>query len=386
MVEQAAPITLGSAPAAIALAGLAALAVAIGIGRFAFTPVLPMMHADAGLSVAEGGWLASANYAGYLLGALWAAAWPVRAAVAIRAGLAAIGIATLGMSLDAGVAGWAALRLVAGVASAWVLIHVSAACLEQLAPVRRPFLEATVFSGVGVGIFVAGAVCAALMATHAGSASAWRDLGLLSLAMTLVIWNVFEPSRAGLRPVRRERRPHRAHARLVFAYGTLGFGYIIPATFIPVLAKELIGDPIAFGWAWPAFGAAAAVSTLAMTLAANRVSAGTLWVAAQCVMALGVIAPLAWPGSTGIAFAALCVGGTFMVVTMAGMQEARRIAAAHAAGLMAEMTAAFAAGQIAGPLLVSLLLARGGGFSEALLLASVVLVAGACTLLYPRRA
>ena len=65
-------------PEAIALAGLAALAVAMGIGRFAFTPLLPMMQADAGLTLAQGGWLASANYAGYLAGALWAAAQPVR--------------------------------------------------------------------------------------------------------------------------------------------------------------------------------------------------------------------------------------------------------------------------------------------------------------------
>src|SRR5688572_6839366 len=131
MAEQAASIVETRTPAGIALAGLVALAVAIGIGRFAFTPILPMMHEDAALSVAEGGWLASANYAGYLLGALWAAAQPARAAVAIRAGLVAIGITTLGMSLDAGIAGWTALRIVAGVASAWVLIHVSAACLER---------------------------------------------------------------------------------------------------------------------------------------------------------------------------------------------------------------------------------------------------------------
>ena len=52
------------------LAGLLALAVAMGIGRFAFTPVLPMMQADLGLSLAQGSWLASANYLGYLLGAL----------------------------------------------------------------------------------------------------------------------------------------------------------------------------------------------------------------------------------------------------------------------------------------------------------------------------
>ncbi|HUG57058.1 MAG TPA: YbfB/YjiJ family MFS transporter, partial [Candidimonas sp.] len=49
----------------LSLAGFIALAVAMGIGRFAFTPMLPMMQNDSGLGLAEGGWLASANYLGY---------------------------------------------------------------------------------------------------------------------------------------------------------------------------------------------------------------------------------------------------------------------------------------------------------------------------------
>src|SRR5258706_11152675 len=79
----------------IALAGLAALAVAMGVGRFAFTPLLPMMQQDAGLSVAGGGWLASANYLGYLVGALLGGATRIRTASAIRAGPAPIGLAPL---------------------------------------------------------------------------------------------------------------------------------------------------------------------------------------------------------------------------------------------------------------------------------------------------
>src|SRR5262249_60180010 len=76
---------------AVALAGLIALAVAIGIGRFAFTPILPMMQEDAGVSMALGGWLASANYVGYLAGALSVIWWRIGGAAGIRGGLAAGG-------------------------------------------------------------------------------------------------------------------------------------------------------------------------------------------------------------------------------------------------------------------------------------------------------
>src|SRR3981081_1031878 len=109
----------------IALAGLAALAVAMGIGRFAFTPLLPMMQADSGLSLAAGGWLAAANYLGYLFGAL-SAGFFRRSARVIRVGLLVIAGTTLAMGITHQLAVWAALRLAAGMASAWGLGHVSA--------------------------------------------------------------------------------------------------------------------------------------------------------------------------------------------------------------------------------------------------------------------
>ena len=110
--------------ASIAVAGLIALAVAMGIGRFAFTPILPMMEADAGLTLKAAGWLAAANYLGYLLGALSAARLP--RAWAIRGSLLLIAVVTFAMGMTDSFALQLLLRLLAGVASAWVLVHVSA--------------------------------------------------------------------------------------------------------------------------------------------------------------------------------------------------------------------------------------------------------------------
>src|SRR3954464_12584296 len=107
---------------AVALAGLAAPAAGPGIGRFAFTPLLPMMQADAGLTLREGAWLASANYMGYFAGALSASR--VSPAVALRGGLVVIGLSTMLMGLSEDVAIWAALRFAAGLASGWVMVHV----------------------------------------------------------------------------------------------------------------------------------------------------------------------------------------------------------------------------------------------------------------------
>jgi predicted MFS family arabinose efflux permease len=371
-------------PVTVALSGLAALAVAIGIGRFAFTPLLPMMQSDAGISVSDGGWLAAANYVGYLLGALWAAAMPIRATRAIRGGLVVMTLATLAMSVDFGFAGWLLLRGIAGIVSAWVLVYTFAWCLERLSPLGRPMLNATLFSGVGTGIAIAGLLCLWLMAAKVSSASAWLDLGLIGLAVTVLVWPVFSSSAEMARPAKAAGRWTTEHVRLVLCYGAFGFGYIIPATFIPVMAREVVDDPIIFGWAWPVFGAAAATSTIAAITLLRKVGNRNLWIIAHIVMAIGVAAPVVWPGIPGIAVAALCVGGTFMVITMAGMQEGRRVAGANAAVMIAAMTAAFAAGQIAGPSLVSVLLSRGGEMADALLLASGFLTVSALALLIRR--
>jgi MFS family permease len=369
---------------AIALAGLVALAVAMGIGRFAFTPILPMMQEDAGVSIATGGWLASANYLGYLAGALSVIWWRIAATIGIRVGLATIGLATLAMGLEHHLAVWLALRALAGVASAWVLIYVSAWALEHLAALNRPALGNTVYAGVGTGIALAGGLCLALMHIGAGSARAWIVLGVLSIVLSVAIWSVFPGSPGS--PVAAERLADRGMVwdreslRLVLCYGAFGFGYIIPATFLPVMAKQVIRDPAVFGWSWPLFGAAAMGSTLATAMLRSLVTTRRLWIASHLVMALGVVLPVVWSGIVPIMLAALLVGGTFMVITMVGMQEARSVGGARATGLMAALTSAFALGQIAGPISVSLVVGAGGNVSAALVIACAVLVASAYAL------
>jgi len=222
------------------------------------------------------------------------------------------------------------------------------------------------------------------MAWRAASSEAWIVLGAVSLLSTLLIWNVFSPSGSAGRG--RETREWSAQWwPLVLCYGAFGFGYIIPATFLPAMARAEIADPALFGWAWPAFGAAAAASTLAVAVLSRHFTDRRLWAMSQLVMALGVGAPLAVHGLAGILIAALCVGGSFMVVTMTGMQEALRVAGAHAARLMAAMTAAFATGQILGPVFASLLIEARGGLSGALLAGCLLLATSAFALLLKRR-
>ena len=380
------PAARAASPTVIALAGMAALAVPMGVGRFAFTPILPMMQVDAGLSLADGAWLASANYLGTLLGAVAAMVLRVPIPPAVRAGLVTIGLATLAMGVERRVPAWIVLRFVAGLATGWVLPFASGWALERLAPLGRPLLNATVFAGFGVGIASAGLVCVTLMRVQGSSTQAWLGLGALSLVATAVVWPLFGGREVASRARRAEARGRRhwdADAvRLVACYGAFGFGYIVPATFLPVMARQAIDDPSVFGWAWPVFGVTAAASTFAAADLSRSLGNRRLWSLGHLVMAVGVVLPVMWPGIASIMLSALLVGGTFTVITMAGFQEGREVAGVR---MIAALASAFAVGQIGGPVVVRYAARAEGGFSEALVIACAVLVASAGVLLIRRR-
>ena len=378
-MSTARPLSVRSA-AAVGLAGLAA---AMGIGRFAFTPIFPLMQETLGVTLAEGAWLASANYAGYLLGACLSFALTPRAGVSAKWGLLVVALSTLAMGITGSLAIWLLLRLVAGVASALVLVGASAWALAHLASRRRSDLAGWVFAGVGIGISVAGAVALALGTSRAAPARAWVALGAIALLVALATWRPFSTPTAAAQGQEAAAAPplDRAAWLLVACYGAFGFGYIIPATFIPAAARALVNDPLVFGWAWPLFGLAAAVSTVGVTRLFRSSAPRRTAAVSLLVMALGVAAPAVDTSLAALVVSAVCVGGTFMVMTMAAVQEARRIAIGDPTRLIAALTAAFALGQLAGPVLVRVSLATGNGFAWPSAIAAALLVCSAVALL-----
>jgi predicted MFS family arabinose efflux permease len=338
-----------------AIVGLASLASAMGIGRFAFTPLFPMMQDSAGITLTQGAWIASANYLGYLVGAAASYRIAIEPPVATRWGLLTVAASTLMAAFAATLAQWLVLRLVAGIASAFVLIGASAWALPLLARGGRARWSGWLFAGVGLGICVAGLTALVAGAIGATAESAWAGLGAAATAVTALAWRTLATTgAAAVRPPRRGLgHLDAASWTLIGCYGIFGFGYILPATFIPALARAVVADPKVFAWAWPLFGFAAAVSTVAVShLSAGGKPRAT---AAACfiVMAVGAFLPVLRHGLGTLCVAAVLVGGTFMVATMACLQEAHRVAGDQAGGLIAAMTAAFALGQLIGPLAVT---------------------------------
>jgi predicted MFS family arabinose efflux permease len=260
-----------------------------------------------------------------------------------------------------------------------VLVGVSAWALPVLTQMHQATRSGQVFAGVGVGICFAGLVGLVAGVTALGSQATWISLGVIAASFALALWPQLARDGVHATPVAGSGRAPLTRQAWIAAlcYGAFGYGYIIPATFLPALAREVIKDPAVFGWVWPIFGAAAAVSTMFAMRLVPALSPRRLWAYGQWVLALGVVARVFAINLTTLLFAASCVGGTFMVITMAGKQEARRLGGARSARAVALYTAAFALGQIAGPLTVSLF---DGGLLLPSLLAALALAASSLTL------
>jgi hypothetical protein len=212
----------------------------------------------------------------------------------------------------------------------------------------------------------------------------WIVLGAVSVLLAALVWRPLgietgPSTQANAPSTRALPRPAIIAA---FCYGAFGFGYIIPATFLPALAKGYIDDPAMFGLVWPVFGAAAALSTFASGWLGRGLAPRQVWTRAKWVLAFGVLAPAVVVNVATLLFSAICVGGTFVVITMAGLQEALRLGGTPAPLAVGVMTAAFGTGQIGGPLTVSLLGRSEHAFALASFIAVFGLVAGNCVLLY----
>jgi MFS family permease len=373
----------------IVMIGLISLALAMGIGRFAFTPLMPLMVRDASLQADTGAEWAVANYIGYLVGALSASWFSQRPRTGLQLGLLGVGLSTLGMASVQWMPPWTGglLRGIAGIGSAWVLVCASSWCLPELARRQSSALGGWMYTGVGVGIALTGVVT--WLGGHQSALMLWIELGLMAMVGAGYVRQALVAQGKGQATSQTGSSDASAseHASaaghyplgLIFCYGAFGFGYIIPATFLPTMARQLVDDPLVFGLTWPLFGLAAALSVAWASRWLASWPRRRVWALAQAMMAGGTLIPLLQQSLEALALSAVLIGGTFMVATMAGLQLAREKMPANPTPLLSRMTGSFAAGQIAGPLLIRLMgladIAQSEALNKANGIATMLLIA-----------
>jgi predicted MFS family arabinose efflux permease len=372
-----------------ALGGLIALAVGIGIGRFVYTPILPVMAAGLGLSKFSIGLIASANFAGYLVGALLASgtSLPGTRRLWLLIGLGGSAATTAAMGLVQSMWAFVALRFLGGIASALVLVFTSALLLDFMAHGGRAGFSAILFAGVGAGIAVSAVLVSLLRATGQSWPTLWLASGLLSVVGAFAAGQMIPTGTAV--PVSETAEcappPGRPLIGLVLAYGFFGFGYVITATFLVAIVRgnpairEL--EPLV----WVIFGLSAAPSVALWNWLATRLTIPGAFALAALVEAVGVLASVGWSTTTEVFAASVCVGGTFMGLTALGLMRGRELARGNARRVLGLMTSAFGLGQILGPSFAGLVFDRTGSFIVPSIVAAIALAVAAALVLIRRR-
>ncbi|MEV6700359.1 YbfB/YjiJ family MFS transporter [Streptomyces sp. NPDC051453] len=349
----------------------------MGVGRFAYTPIMPLMHAQAGMSDSMGASLATANYIGYLAGALLGIAFPalLRSAAAFRTGLLVLAGTLALMPLAQGGGMWWALRLVAGAASALVFVISTGSMLSGLAA-HAEHMTGWAFGGVGAGIALSGLTVVAVQQVGSWRAD-WLACAALTVLMTAAAWGLV-PRRtavvvsAAAGPAAERPRTHCWFLTLLTSYTLEGIGYIIAGTFLVAAIQQ--GAP---GWigsgAWIVVGLAALPSCALWMRLARRFSRPALLMIALSLQAVGIALPALFSGSVPALGAAVLFGATFMGVSTMALAIGTHLQIPRAVGLL---TAGYSLGQILGPVLAAPLLRH--GYQQALLLGAALVLAAAC--------
>ena len=365
-------------PLSYGFAGMAGMAVGMGIGRFVYTPLLPIMMDRLGLSTSQAGWIASANYLGYLFGAVIAVgAWAHgRERSVMLAALAANAALAAAMALTENVAAFLLIRFGAGIASAFLLVFLSTIVFSRLAEHGRSDLQALHFGGVGLGIALSSLLTGWMHIVGAGWRSGWYGSALLALA-GLVITAALAPEGPVRTGEARREPPVRwtpPLIKLTFAYGVFGFGYIVTATFLIAIVRHQESGGLFESVVWLVTGIAAIPSLFLWHALAVRVGHAMTFAIGAIVEGIGVVASVSLGGFAGPLIGGFLLGGTFIAITAIGLQGGRLLAASSPRRVLALMTAAFGVGQIIGPIVGGTLADMTGSFLIPSLLAAAALL------------
>jgi predicted MFS family arabinose efflux permease len=358
----------------------------LGVARFAYTPMLPIMQEQAGLGIASAGILAAINYMGYLGGALIASRIE---RLSLKDQLYRIGmvlgvLSTLTMGITANPAVWALSRFVAGFSSAASMLLGSGLILNWLIRHGQRSELGIHFSGLGLGIVG----CAALVMATSGVLD-WREQWFLftGLAAILLIpalaWlpppDSSKETRAGAPLI--DQPPSPLLMRLLLtAYFCAGIGYVISATFTVAIIDRLPGLSGSGNLAFLVIGLAAAPACIVWDFVARRTGEINALILAAGMQAIGIVLPVFIHELWAAILSAIIFGGTFigmvsLVLTMAG-----KFYPTKPAKMMGQMTLAYGSAQILGPAVTGWIGSVTGSYTLGLLFAAIVMVVGVALL------
>jgi predicted MFS family arabinose efflux permease len=368
------------------IGGIFSLIIAMGIGRFAYTPILPLMQKDLSLSNTTAGYIASSNYAGYLLGAILAGAIPFKKyrTNLLRVSLIISILTTALMGLTYSHLLWNVLRFLSGFASAFVLVLASGIVLDKLAAIRKTSWSGLFYGGVGLGIFLSSLMIPSINHLFRWEGT-WIGLAVVSGILAIFVWIWLDETPNVVKKKNKQDRivkvpPTKWLIWLIIAYGLEGLGYIVTGTFIVSIAEKTSYFLNGATLVWMMVGLAAIPSCLIWSLLAKKWGYIKSLVLAMALQSLGIAMPVFWMSKTSFVISALLFGATFMGITTLATTVGREMNPSDSSRTIGILSAIYALGQLIGPTLAGVLSSRTHDFNAAFIGAACVVFFGAILL------
>ncbi|MDO6680682.1 YbfB/YjiJ family MFS transporter [Oceanobacter sp. 5_MG-2023] len=381
------PLTTDAERYRVVFAGVCALILSVGLARFAYTPMLPVMQQEAGMSPLIGGWLATFIYIGYTTGTLMAMLIkdPLRRYRLYRLCLILALASTLAMGFVTNAIVWMLLRFIGGLSGIAGMLLASGLVLNWLIRHRhRPRLGLH-FTGAGLGIIVSG-ISVSLMGNWLSWEQQWIGLGLLGLLFFIPAW-CWMP-RPEVLPIGQtaSHAPVAASSRrwlvlMAAAYFCAGCGYVVGATFIVDILEAL---PLLSGngaWVWVIVGLAATPSTFLWDNVAHRIGQIPALLLAYGLQMLSMLLPAISDNLVVNLISAALWGGTFVGIVNLTLTLIGRRFPHNPSGAMAGLTLSYSVSQMVAPAMTGYVMMLTGQYQSALLTTTAVMAMGIALLL-----
>ncbi|MGW9527233.1 YbfB/YjiJ family MFS transporter [Paenibacillus terrae] len=369
------------------IAGFVMLIIAMGIGRFSYTSILPLMQSQTHLTATESGYLAGSNNLGYLIAGFGAGfiTWGNRRAHHLRIHLILCIISTGLMGITSSFIGWLFLRFIAGISSGLIYVLSSSLVMDALISYKREKWVGFFYGGVGTGIALTGLTTPFL--SHFTWRGAWIGFFVVSLILTLPIWSYIHDAKPQPLSTNSASKhslilPHSIFVWLLVAYGLEGLGYIVSATFLVAMVKQMPNISAFADFSWIVVGLAAVPSPLFWSWWASHASYIKPLITALILQALGVTMPIIMPNIIGVVIGSILFGGTFMGISMLSLAAARMVRQSNSNYAIALMTGFFGIGQIIGPIGAGFILEVAHSYSLALIISASVLALAVIILIF----
>lgn len=359
------------------------LAVAMGIGRFSFTPILPFLREANNLTIQDGAWIASGNYFGYLIGALLAGKVTNNQKRILLLNVWICVLSIFLMSITSTISTWFALRIVSGISGGFIFVITSAMLMDYLADYQLSKWAGYIFSGIGFGIALSGLIVPFII-TYSSWEAAYIGLTIVAILFILVTTYLWKDLKA--QPHKLIQKKHKVMTGfmkwLALAYGLEGLGYIITGTFLVDIVYSIPELQAYAGFSWVVVGIGAIPSAPIWMWLMTTYHAIKVLAIAYILQIIGILLPLLYTNVWTVMLSALLFGSTFVGLVSMTTGYGKMLFPTRSASVVSVLTSFYAVGQIMGPIIAGILVRYFHTYNAALLFAALVVLSALSLMIY----